>query len=360
MPTQSDTKTGTSVAKFGGSDSTSCRITVAGGNKSFEVPRGDLLLMSALGQGINYPHNCRVGTCGRCRTKLIAGRISPQIDFALSPLSNDELENGFILACQAKVRTDLTIGVSLIDHVVIEPRMVAGVIYHWERLPGEVIDMRVRLESPLLFEAGQYASISTSGSFTRRMFSFYDAPKENGNIEVGFLIKRLPGGRFSDWLYRDDRRDVRIWLEAPFGQMGLDDDARDAIGVAGGTGLAPVLSIAADRLRRFPQNRFTIVFGLRREYEMFALDKLEKLKETFGDRVSIIPIMSDEPVQRPWSGQRGLVTDALTKELNLDFSNVTAFVCGSVPMVEAVEHVLKQQGMPEDRIHADKFEPAAV
>ncbi len=336
-----------------------CTVTVLGAAKKFEVPRGDLLLMAALEQGINYPHTCRVGTCGRCRTKLVSGRISPQIDFALSPLSNDELEQGVILACQAKVRSDLEIDVALIDQKVIKPKMIAGTITHWQRLPGEVIDLRVGLEKPLHFQAGQYASIATSGSFTRRMFSFYDAPKPNGNYDVGFLIKKLPGGKFSEWLYNDDRRDVRVWIEAPFGQMGLDDEPRDALGVAGGTGIAPILSIARDRLRRFPKNRFTIVFGVRREYELFALDKLDEIADESAGRLTVIPILSDEPTGRDWTGATGLVTDAINSDLNLDFGGLSAFVCGSVPMVNAVEaHLLKMKVDPK-RIHADKFEAAA-
>ena len=116
-----------------------CRISVAGG-ASFDVRRNELLLLSALGQGIGYPHNCRVGTCGTCKTRLLRGRISPMVDFALSPLTNQELRDGYILACQAKVRTDLEIEVRLGQQATLPPRSVSSRVVGWKRLAGEVID----------------------------------------------------------------------------------------------------------------------------------------------------------------------------------------------------------------------------
>ncbi|MEH3118914.1 MAG: 2Fe-2S iron-sulfur cluster binding domain-containing protein [Methylorubrum populi] len=341
-------------------DARGCRIAVAS-ERGFTVGRNELLLLSALGQGINYPHSCRVGTCGRCKTRLVSGRISPLVDFALSPLTNRDLKDGYILACQAKVRSDLEIEVGLLDHRVTLPRSIVGEISGWRILPGGVIDLRLALEEPLVFEAGQYAALAVSGSFVRRSFSFYDAaPGSDGTREVGFLVKHLPGGRFSGWLGRQDRRGVRIWLEGPFGQMGLDDTPRHALCVAGGTGIAPILSIAEDRLRRFPAEGITIVFGVRTRADLFALDRLERLSGLAPGRVRVVPLLSHEPAGSGWDGARGLVTAALDRDLGIDLPEASAFVCGALPMVEAVETRLAALGMPRGRIHADKFEPSGL
>jgi NAD(P)H-flavin reductase/ferredoxin len=338
-----------------------CHVSLSNGQDSFEVGRNELLLMAALEQGINYPHTCRVGTCGRCKTKLIQGRISPLVDFALSPLTNQELRDGYILACQAKVRSDLTIDVGLINHKVVLPQAIPGEICAWKKLPGGVIDVRVRLEKPLVFEAGQYAALAVSGSFVRRCFSFYDAPAGGaGNDEVGFLIKHLPGGRFSEWMATKNRCGVRIWMEAPFGQMGLDDTPRDALCVAGGTGIAPILSIAEDRLNRYAESSVTIVFGVRTAADLFALDRLERLKSIGAGRVRIVPIVSQEPSDSVWKGQRGLVTDVLNERLGIDWGAVSAFLCGAPPMVEMAEKRLLALGAHPSLIHADKFESSEI
>ncbi|MFM6853181.1 MAG: 2Fe-2S iron-sulfur cluster-binding protein [Sphingopyxis sp.] len=335
-----------------------CAIRLKSG-EAFSVRRGDLLLPAALAQGVNYPHSCRVGTCGRCKTRLIAGRISPQVDFALSPLSNADLQDGYILACQAKVRGDLTIDVGLIAQDVVLPRMVRGVISHWARLPGDVIDLRVVLDEPMRFDAGQYATLAISGSFVRRSFSFYDAPHATAPTrEVGFFIRILPDGRFSQWLAAADRRGIPLWVEGPFGQMGLADEPRDALCVAGGTGIAPILSIAADRLRRFPQHRVTVVFGVRRSADLFAMDRLRALEQGSGGRLTVRPILSHEPDGTGWRGDHGLVTDGVRPADAPPGHPISAFVCGSLPMVLAVEERLRALGVPAECIHADKFEPS--
>jgi len=77
-----------------------------------KLKTGDNLLASALGQGIKWPHLCRVGSCGTCRCKLIKGKISPEIDFE-NILDQEQLKDGYILACKSSVRTDLMVEVNL-------------------------------------------------------------------------------------------------------------------------------------------------------------------------------------------------------------------------------------------------------
>ena len=339
---------------------TKCEVRVSGADQCFSVPKNDLLLMSAIGQGIDYPHNCRVGSCGKCKTRLVSGRISPMFDFALSPLTNDELKQGYILACQSKVRSDLVIDVKMGQHATLPVKTIPGRVTRWMKLPGEVIDLRLKLEEPLQFQAGQYCTIAESGSFTRRSYSFYDAPpapEGQGADEVGFLVKRLPGGKFSEWLFAKHREGTRMWLEGPFGTMGIDDRESDALCVAGGTGLAPILSIVANRLAKSQTSMITIVFGVRTAADTFASERLSALLKQYAARIRLVTILSHEPATSTWSGPRGLITEALAPNLGIAFERVAAFVCGSLPMVEAVERNLLKLGVPQDRIHADKFLP---
>lgn len=85
---------------------------------------------------------------------------------------------------------------------------------------------------------------------------------------------------------------------------------------------------------------------------------LEALQRLYPTRLRVLRILSHEPADSNWSGLRGLVTAALDDALGVDYRAVSAFVCGSLPMVEAVERVLLRQGVPASRIHADKFLPS--
>lgn len=343
-----------------------CRITVRGRDGSsevFEVRKNDLLLKAAIEQGVDYPHNCRVGVCGTCKTRLVEGRVSPMVDLALSPLKNEEIEAGYVLACQAKVRTDLVVEAKLGHHALLPVRTVSSQVSRWHRLPGDVIDLRLKLDEPVQFNAGQYCTIAESGSFTRRSYSYYDVPPlDEGTpaTEVGFLVKRLPGGRFSEWLFEKDRTGAKFWIEGPYGLMGIDDIHVDGLCVAGGTGLAPILSIVGDRLRKSATAKFTIVFGVRTQKDVFANERLQQLLAEGGDRVRLVTILSHEAEGSTWTGPRGLVTAALTPGLGVDFNSVAAFICGNLGMVEAVERSLIALGVHPDRIHADKFVPSGT
>lgn len=343
-----------------------CRITVRGKDGSeevFDIRRNDLLLKAAIDQGIDYPHNCRVGVCGQCKTRLVSGRVSPMVDLALSPLKNEEIEDGYVLACQAKVRSDLVVEAKLGRHAQLPIVTVSSRVSRWRKLPGDVIDLRLKLDTPVHFHAGQYCTIAESGSFTRRSYSYYDVPPADDGepaTEVGFLIKRLPGGKFSEWLFEQDRSGTKFWIEGPYGVMGIDDPDADGLCVAGGTGLAPILSIVGDRLRKSRTARFTIVFGVRTSNDVFASERLQQLLAEGGDRVRLVTILSHEPHNSEWAGPRGLVTAALNPDLGVDFRRTAAFICGNLGMVEAVEKKLIGLGVDPERIHADKFIPSGT
>ena len=78
------------------------------------VKPGETLLYSALSQGIRWPHKCKVGSCGKCKYQLIKGEINPQLDFSYV-LEPEDVENGYGLACQSILKTDVEVNVNTIN-----------------------------------------------------------------------------------------------------------------------------------------------------------------------------------------------------------------------------------------------------
>jgi toluene methyl-monooxygenase electron transfer component len=331
----------------------SCRVQFGDGGQAIELQRDEILLAAALERGIPYPHNCRVGTCGQCKTAVISGQIKPMMDFALSPLTAQELRDGYVLACQSKVRSDLVISVPL---KLSERR--AGHIASVQRLPGDVLALSLELDRPLAFDAGQYANLSMDGSTLARSYSFCDAPVVGGNRLVSFLIRRIPGGAFSDRLWACAESGMGIALSGPHGAMGAADVDAHAVCVAGGTGLAPVVSIVRDRLQKSASARFLVLLGIRRAEDHFASEILRALEALSPGRVQTRVIVSDGPDGSPWPGDRGLVTDLLTPELMASVQARAAFVCGAAPMVQACRERLRQHGWSDSDIHTDSFVPS--
>ena len=81
---------------------------VAGTATVIEVKRRQTLLNAALQSGLNWPHRCKVGSCGTCRCVLAYGKIKPQIDFGYV-LSPEQIKEGYILACQTELASDISV-----------------------------------------------------------------------------------------------------------------------------------------------------------------------------------------------------------------------------------------------------------
>ena len=75
---------------------------------TIELGQGQTLLEAALANGVAYPHDCTVGTCASCKCRLKQGRVREATPFGYT-LSKAELDAGYILACQAFPRDDLTV-----------------------------------------------------------------------------------------------------------------------------------------------------------------------------------------------------------------------------------------------------------
>ncbi|MBC6413348.1 MAG: 2Fe-2S iron-sulfur cluster binding domain-containing protein [Chromatiales bacterium] len=86
------------------------KATIANTGQTFEVQGKINLLQAALNEGIKWPHDCRVGSCGTCRCTLKEGKIKPLNDFAYV-LDKEMLDKGMILACQSRLTSDITIEV---------------------------------------------------------------------------------------------------------------------------------------------------------------------------------------------------------------------------------------------------------
>lgn len=92
----------------------SFQVRVVGSETEFSVARESSLLSSALSAGVEWPFKCKVGSCGKCKCQLLEGKIKPQLDFSYV-LDGPELQQGYILACQTMLKSDILVKVDLDD-----------------------------------------------------------------------------------------------------------------------------------------------------------------------------------------------------------------------------------------------------
>lgn len=316
-----------------------------------EVARGKTLLEAALEQGLSFPHDCKVGTCGTCLYRLDGGKISELTSSAMG-LTQEQFQAGYRLACQTLPKTDLTITLDTTlgrSHPVVQ---IGGRLASQIHLTHDIVELRVDLDEPIRFQPGQYAELLVDGVATARSYSFANPPHAS-NPSVHFHVRLVPGGQFTGWLFAASRLGQAVTVRGPYGQFGLKTEASPIVCIAGGSGLAPIkcmLEGASGEARRRP---VAVLFGARTERDIYGMDAFEALKNAWESEMTFTPILSAEPVESSWAGLRGLVTDYIQTIPNIN--RAQAYLCGPPPMVDAAESALLKAGLTPDRIFADRF-----
>ncbi len=326
----------------------------------FEMESNQTILEAALKNGVPFPHNCTVGTCGSCKSKLKAGRVNALCDFGYT-LSHQEIAAGYILACQAVPKDPETI-VS-VDSALADappPENFAGKITATESLTHDILKVTIELDRPMKFVAGQYANIKAPGFPRARNYSFADAPEREGMKKLSFFIRKVPGGEFTEALFAGKLNDLALEVEGPVGHFHLSPNATPMICIAGGSGVAPLLSILENARRTRVKRPCAVLFGARTQADLYAVEQIQSIAGDWQDKFVFMPVLSHEPADSSWKGARGLVTQFITDTLpDIDWSTAEGYMCGPPGMIDAGISSMTEQGMKLDAIFYDKFTDAS-
>lgn len=333
-------------------------ITVKGGSTS------ENLLKVALENGIQWPHNCRVGSCGTCRCKLLSGKIKPLNDFSYV-LSGEELDAGYILACQTMLKSDIEVEVKL-DAVVngvdlAKSRQVSGKIVEAKPLTHDILEVRMELDGDFNdYLPGQYADILVPGIVDRaRSYSFSNSPANEKPNHVSFFIRKVKNGELTEWLHEGSRVGQKIVLEGPHGTFYLRKPEGPIVLVAGGSGLAPIRALLQQIVGEGIKTDITLIFGARTRQDLYCLEEIKKLAASLKGKFEFIPVLSVETNSDGWAGAVGHCPDAISREM-LELTKSHAYLCGPPVMVDAAINRLKSLGLDESRIFFDKFLDAST
>lgn len=326
-----------------------------GTSTELSVAAGQTVLDAALRAGAWLPHSCTQGTCGTCKLKVLCGRV----DHGGSPeytLTAAEREAGLALGCMAVPCGDLTVepvggaGDGAPHHPL---RDHAGSVAVLDDIAAETRRLVVELDEPMAFHAGQYAELLTPAGVARQ-YSMANAPSETRRLE--FQIKRTPGGIASDtWVFGSLRAGDRVALRGPLGQFRLvRPQPEPAILIGGGTGLAPLKSIAQHALSADLLPELFLYHGGRRRQDLYDVEFFRELAAR-DPRFHYRPALSEEA----WEGATGLVTEVVLADF-ASCKGMSAYLCGPPAMVEAAVKGLKRRRMAPRRIHREEFTPAPV
>lgn len=211
------------------------------------------------------------------------------------------------------------------------------------------------------FRPGQFLTLRTmlDGEELRRNYSICSAPHE-GQLRVA--IKRVHGGRFSEWAHAALRLGAVIDVALPDGRFVVPEGARDVLAFAAGSGITPILSIVKHLLGTEPAARVSLVYGNRSTSSVMFRDELAGLKDQYLSRFTLLHVLSREPQDIDLLHgrlDRERVRALLRQWLPLAGVDA-ALACGPQPMMEAVRDVLREVGLAPERIRTELFALAGV
>ena len=231
--------------------------------RTFACATGQTVLAAALAAGIDMPYECASGSCGSCRARLIEGAVTSRWVDALGLSERDRRKSDRILCCQSIPQTDCVIQIRIgAAATPVRPRSLRARVRSVTRLNNDVVHLVLDAEERMAFLPGQFMLVDLNAGCGLRAYSMANQSDGAGRLE--FIVKRKPGGQASEVIFVTLTRGDRVNLEGPFGRAWLREDSeRSIVLLAGGSGLAPIWSIARAALLRDPRRRVAPV--LRRQ-----------------------------------------------------------------------------------------------
>jgi len=343
-------------------------ITVAGDPQNVPAEDGETVLDALLRHGVGFAYSCQAGNCGTCKCEYVSGELF-ELEHSEHALSADERSRGIILACRSQVWSDVQIRRLSAEEFVMHPsRVMQCRVVEVSFATHDVLRLRLGIESggPYTFSAGQFAKLQFGfAPDTPRDYSMANRPDEP---VLEFHIRCIAGG-VSGYIPSHLKHGDLVRVSGPFGTSYLrEQHSGPIIGIAGGTGLAPIRSIIASALAKAPNRELHLYFGVRGERDVYAEAEL-RAWQVLHPNLEVHIVLSDETEEDAAQHGEGLHGDARVRRYGLvtdavradfaHFQGFQAYLAGPPAMVDAATELLYAGGIAARDIHADAFYRAA-
>ena len=332
------------------------QVTIAiNDSRELTVQGGRPLLATLKDEQVFIPSACGGrGSCGLCKLKITAGAGEP-LATETPWLNDDERAQHVRLSCQVRVKSDLRIEV---PEELFSVRQFEARVAAMRDLTHDIKEVRLQLIDPaaIEFAAGQFVQIEVpeydlTEEPVYRAYSISSDPSDQGHIELE--VRYVPNGICTTYVHRHLKEGDEVVLNGPYGDFHLRDTDSDIIFIAGGSGMAPIKSILAEMLGRGSGRKARYFFGAKARRDLFLVEEMKELEQKLPG-FQFIPALSEPEEGDAWQGETGLITEVVDRHVK-DGNGSEAYLCGSPLMIDACIEVLARKGIPEDRIHYDKF-----
>lgn len=312
----------------------------------------DTIADASFQAGINIPLDCRAGACGTCKCRAEAGKFDAG-NYIDDALTDAEAAQGYALACQMRPLSDLVISIAASSTACrIRQQSIQTTLTAVERLSDTSIAFTLQSASPLAFLPGQYVNVTVPGTDQVRSYSFSSGPD---NTALSFLVRDIPGGTMSSFLRNRATPGTPVTITGPSGSFYLRDITRPLLFLAGGTGLAPFLSMLQKIAQTGSGHPIHLIYGVTNDSDLVRVDQLDACAARIPNFTFTCCVASETSAYP----RKGYVTAHIRPE-HLNGGDVDIYLCGPPPMVDAVRNWLGQQGITPAAFHFEKFAPSGV
>jgi ferredoxin-NAD(P)+ reductase (naphthalene dioxygenase ferredoxin-specific) len=288
------------------------------------------------------------GRCGTCRCKVLDGAVLDSGREHQNPLDDHD---SYVLACRTYLTEPCTIEIPDFDEIIVHPaRIVKAQVIAVEHLTHDIRRLVLRPSKPLQHSPGQYVQLQFTANHVRP----YSMAGLSGDQNFEFHVRLVAGGRVTNYIANELRVGDAVKVSGPLGSAYLrQKHSGPMLCVAGGTGLAPILSIVRGAIVQGMRNPIHLYLGVRSPRDVYGLDWLAQLSRQHPSLKVNVVVSSggDRRTQRC-----GLVTESIEQDFP-DLTGWRVYLCGSPPMVEAATLVARNKGTASEHIYADAFYP---
>ncbi|SFB89107.1 benzoate 1,2-dioxygenase electron transfer component BenC [Massilia yuzhufengensis] len=311
---------------------------------------------AAYRQKVNIPLDCRDGACGTCRGLCESGQYDmPPESYIEDALEPQDAAAGYVLACQMRPTSDCVVRIPASSAACkTGVHSFPGKIASVEALSASTIAFSVALDAPdaLDFLPGQYVNVTVPGSSETRSYSFSSAP---GAALASFVVRNVPDGLMSGYLAGQAKQGDAIGFAGPFGSFYLRPLQRPLLLLAGGTGIAPFLSMLDVLDRKGFSQPVKMVVAVTNDHDLVGIDQLGAIAARHP-QFEFVTCVAAEASSHP---RKGYAT-AHVEPAWMNGGDVDVYLCGPVPMVEAVRGWLDSTGLNPANFYFEKFSASSA
>lgn len=183
-----------------------------------------------------------------------------------------------------------------------------------------------------------------------RVFSIANSPTRREKMKITFAVK----GKFTKRMYDEIKEGDTIWIKLPYGYFTFNENEKDIVLIAGGTGITPFLSFLEYSIDNKINSKIKLYYGIRSKELLLFEDIISECETKLSNFRKIIYLEKKNIINNKFRNEKLNIEQILDETDNKE--NTIFYLSGPVEMVNNFKAYLSNNGITETQIRIDKWE----